>query len=223
MPEPTYKGNASLWKQQRGTVFGTNENGLDYIELTFRGPSNTALNFRSQYTKGTACPEPGFAHCFLITAPEISEDSIGFSSTTLRFEGPHGATDESLQAVITHTTQEADLVVTTRKDGADEQSSYKYHRVVISVEYVRATRPSATKYDSEVNRHNTPELVADGKVMKGMKNYIRANKIKNRLYERGEWHTILSYTEEATGVFKVTEEHTVFLKVIEDSESDWKN
>ena len=222
MPTPQFKGKANEWKQQRGTVYGTDEDGLDYVELTFRGPSSTGLTFRSQYPKGTACPEPGFGHCFLVTPPEISEDSIGFSSTTLRFEGPHGGADESEGANIQHTTQEADLVVITKTNGEDKDSIYKYHRAVITVNYTKATRPTGTKYDSETNKHETPTLFADEKRADGMRRFNVINDRKEQCYERKEWHVVQSWTEEGNGTFKVTEEHCVYLAMIEDSHFHWK-
>ena len=87
MPTPTFKGDASKWKQQRGTTFGTSKEGKDHIVLKYRGPSSGAAAFFQFWIKDKPCPEPGFGHCSLIHSPSIKEDAYGFSTASLRFEG----------------------------------------------------------------------------------------------------------------------------------------
>tara|TARA_R110000824_G_scaffold30314_1_gene99928 strand:- start:98 stop:760 length:663 start_codon:yes stop_codon:yes gene_type:complete len=86
MPTPTYKGDTA-WKQQRGTTFGSSKEGLDHIELKYRGPSGTVAAFLKNWPRNEECPEPGFSHCKLIHSPSVKEDSHGYSTATLRFEG----------------------------------------------------------------------------------------------------------------------------------------
>ena len=86
MPTPTYKGDTN-WKQQRGTTFGSSKEGLDHIELKYRGPSGTVAAFLKNWPRNEECPEAGFSHCKLIHSPSVKEDSHGYSTATLRFEG----------------------------------------------------------------------------------------------------------------------------------------
>ena len=86
MPTPTYKGDTS-WKQQRGTTFGSSKEGLDHIELKYRGPTATVGPFHKNWPRNEECPEKGFSHCKLIHSPTVKEDSHGYSTATLRFEG----------------------------------------------------------------------------------------------------------------------------------------
>lgn len=86
MPTPTFKGSTD-WKQQRGTTFGSSREGLDHIELKYRGPSNSVMAFLKNWPRNEECPEPGFTHCKLVHAPTVREDSHGYSTAVLRFEG----------------------------------------------------------------------------------------------------------------------------------------
>lgn len=217
MPEPIYKGEASTWKQQRGTSFGTNEEGTDYVDLVYRGKSELAIMFRTQWTKGATCPEPGFSHCKLITPPEIREDGVAFSTATLRFEGPSplSGTVDGTDATITHETQEAEFILYTRvfKGGKYQTSSdavYRYHRVVMTASYTSTTRPSGvTRYDTDLDHDPDPIPVADVKVPSGGALFSDLKKDSNYFVKK--WHVIKDWTESAPGVYEVNEEHCKFL------------
>ena len=46
MPAPIYKANANTWKQIGGVSFGTTEEGMDWVQIRFRGPVSIAENWR---------------------------------------------------------------------------------------------------------------------------------------------------------------------------------
>ena len=218
MPEPQYKGNTS-WKIQRGTSFGTDDEGKDFIELNFRGRSDRALQFYAQYPKGTACPEPGFSHCKLLSPPNIDQDGIAFSTALLRFEGasPLSGNDEGTDATIDHSTQEAELICSAKINrSAKGKAIYKYHRVIVTAKYIKETRPSSTRYDSELNHHADDLIypIANVDVPDICLNYNELK--KSRDYKVATWSTIASYSETTPGVFEVSEEHTKYLVAIED-------
>jgi len=219
MPEPKYKGNTS-WKIQRGTSFGTDEEGKDFIELNFRGRSDRALQFYAQYPKGTACPEAGFAHCKLLSPPNIDQDGIAFSTALLRFEGPSplSGNDEGTDATIEFSTQEANLLLPCSINREAKNASYKYHRSIVTAKYIKETRPSATRYDSELNNIPDEQVkpVANVEVPKGCLNYDELKRKINKddlgkHYEIKTWSTIATYSETTPGVFEVSEEHTKYL------------
>jgi len=220
MPEPTFKGKAANWKQQRGTSFGTNDEGTDWCEIVYRGQSETAVIWRTQWTKGTACPEPGFGHCKLLTPPEIREDGVAFSTATLRFEGPSplSGTVEGTDATITHETQEAEFIIYTKifKGGEFQEKAeavYRYHRVVMTASYTSTTRPTVTRYNTDLDHDPDPAPVADVKVPLGG---VHFNKLKvGDHYTVQKWHVIKDWTESAPGVFEVNEEHCKFLNGID--------
>ena len=226
MPEPSFKGNSD-WKIQRGTRFGTDEEGKDYIELTFRGRSDRALHFYAQYPKGADCPEPGFQHCKLLHPPNIDQDGVAYSRATLRFEGPSplSGNAEGTDPSIDFSTQEANLVCVCKVNREIKKAVYKYHRAIITASYIRESRPTATRFDSELN--NIPDdqvkLVANVDVPDGCFNYDEL-KIKtdngnnvNKHYEIKTWSVISSYSESTPGVFEVDEEHTKYLAPLDDS------
>ena len=213
MPKEKLKGSASTWKQQRGTRFGTESNGKDFVELRYRGPSNTAASWREQWTTGTACPEPGFKHCGLIQPPTVTEDYAAFSSAVLRFEGIFGNAEESNDPDIRHTTQEANLSHYRNGDQDPKGSLYLYHRVVVTVTYIKDTRPTSTKFDSELNKDADPKPVAnvEGSKLPGGLDYNQLK--KDQHYQVKPWHTILEWGK--TGdVYHVVEEHSKFLQDI---------
>jgi hypothetical protein len=219
MPEPSFKGNSD-WKIQRGTRFGTDEEGKDFIELTFRGRSDRALHFYAQYPKGADCPEPGFQHCKLLHPPNIDQDGVAYSRATLRFEGPSplSGNAEGTDATIEFSTQEANLACPSRINKETKKAVYKYHRAVITASYIRESRPTATRFDSELN--NVPDdqvkPVADVDVPNGVLHYEELKRKINKddigkHYEIATWSVISSYSETTPGVFEVDEEHTKFL------------
>jgi len=221
MPKPEYKGDSS-WKQQRGTSFGTDEEGKDWIELTFRGKSDLALSFREQYSKGTDCPEPGFSHCKLLSPPDIEEESIAFSYAILRFEGasPLSGTFEGTDATIEHSTQEADLTFTHFTNGQKLDVVFRYHRVIVTASYIKATRPTSTRYNSELDKHaegnGVLELIADVKVPDGAHHYKYIKRNKAKYYKVDQWSTVSNWTETAPGIYEVKEEHSKFLTILDD-------
>ena len=220
MPEPTFVGDAATWKQQRGTSFGTKEDGTDWVDVVYRGKSELAVMWRQQWTKGARCPEPGFIHCRLIQPPEIREDGIAYSTANLRFEGPSplsGSTEGS-DATITHETQEAEFIVyykiTKAGGGIDSvEAVYRYHRVVMTATYTKETRPTSTRFDSDLDHDPDPVPIADVKIPAGAKRFD--NLIKGTDYRTGgdneKWSVIKDWTETAPGVFDVTEEHSKFI------------
>ena len=212
MPQPEYKGSSATWKQQRGTSFGTDEDGKDWIELIFRGKSELSLSFREQYPKGIDCPEPGFSHCKLLIPPQIDEDGVAFSRTTLRFEGPSplSGTFEGTDAVIEHATQEAELSIQIHVNKEAQQAIYRYHRVIVTAQYIKNTRPTSTRYNSELDKHSDDDVkpVADIKVPAALP-FDKLNKKEH--YDIDQWSVISSWTEKSQGVFEVKEEHSKFL------------
>ena len=220
MPAPIFKGDAATWTQQRGTTFGTKDEGNDWIDLVYRGKSESAVIWRTQWTKGTTCPEPGFSHCKLIKPPEFQEDNIAFSTATLHFEGqsPLSGTVEGSDATIPHETQEAEFIVyyAITKEGGDIDNSegvYRYHRNVMTATYTKASQPTSTRYDSDLNKDPDPVPIADVKLGPGAKRFDKL--VKGNHYRVGEpdavWHIIKDWTETAPGVFDVTEEHSKFI------------
>ena len=220
MPEPTFVGDAATWKQQRGTSFGTKEDGTDWVDVVYRGKSELAVTWREQWTKGAVCPEPGFPHCRLIQPPEIREDGIAYSTANLRFEGPSplSGSIEGSDAVITHETQEAEFMVyyAITKEGGDidnPEGIYRYHRVVMTATYTKDTRPTSTRFDSDLDHDPDPVPIADVKLGPGALRYDKL--VKGNHYRVGapdaEWHVIKDWTETAPGVFDVTEEHSKFI------------
>ena len=45
------------------------------------------MAFLKNWPRNEECPEPGFTHCKLVHAPTVREDSHGYSTAVLRFEG----------------------------------------------------------------------------------------------------------------------------------------
>ena len=211
MPEEIYIGKANQWKQQRGTRFGTESNGKDFVELRYRGPSKTAASWREQWTKGTACPEPGFRHCGLIHPPTVVEESAAFSNAVLRFEGIFGNREESQDPEIRHSTQEAHL--SHYRTGAEDPtgSLYLYHRVIVTATYIKETRPTSTRFDNELNKDADPKPVAnvEGSQLPGALSYTQLR--LNQHYIVKPWHTILEWSK-IGDVYNVVEEHSKFLQ-----------
>lgn len=225
MPEPSFKGNSD-WKIQRGTSFGTDEDGKDFIELTFRGRSDRALHFYAQYPKGTDCPEPGFSHCKLLTPPNITQDGVAYSTATLRFEGPSplSGNAEGTDATIEFSTQEANLICVCKVNREIKTAAYKYHRRIVTASYIRESRPTSTRYDSQLNHISDDQIkpVANVDVPKGCLDF---SKLKRKIekgetgkhYEIKTWSHVSGYSETTPGVFEVDEEHTKYLVALEDS------
>lgn len=224
MPEPTYKGDIQ-WKQQRGTTFTADNNGKDTVTLIYRGPTNTALNFRSRWTKGTACPEPGFEHCTLTSAPNIKQDEHAYSTATLVFEGATIETsvdDPEKKPVTTYRfeAQHASFCIAD-KNAQNLKCWYTYYAKRMTAAYVTDVRPTKAL---EANKSHAQNYLANPKPVpikqedfdKGFANPKKANELK----EREDYQVIFpdgafSYVEEG-GVFTVTEIFEVFLEGVSD-------
>lgn len=212
MPEPKFVGNSSVWKQQRGSNFGTTEEGTDYIDLKFRGKSELAIAFKQQYKKGTVCPEPGFKHCRLTIPPTFDEEDVGFTTATLRFEGPSPleGTFEGSDASIEHKTVEAELVIYTKYNHTSDESIYRYFRNVVTAKYTKATKPTGTRYALELNDDPDPKPEANVKIVP-LVSPNAEDLIINVHYAIEDTSAILNWTKTADGVYEIVEEHVRFL------------
>jgi hypothetical protein len=215
MPAPVYVNNAGTWRQQRGTSFGTDEEGKDFIEIVYRGSTAGAVAWRAFWTAGTACPEPGFTHCKLLHPPTVREDSPGFSTASLRFEGLSplsGTTTEGTDATITHQTEEQEFSVYHKsKDGANGNAIYLYNRVVVQAKYIRATQPTENlRYASKLNDDPDPKPIANGEKNEiWFKDYSLL--VEDSHYKVASVGRILDWSQTGADVYEVTEEHTKYL------------
>lgn len=143
MPAAKYKASATLWKAQRGTVYGTTTEGMDFVEMKFRGPSGTSKAWRAGWDLGNSCPYPGFPHCKLTARPKVAEEGAAFSVATLRFEGPTdingegggsgGEGEDTSEPVITKTRNRSSFEV--------DETWYSYDASVGVVRYVASSEP----------------------------------------------------------------------------------
>lgn len=216
MPEPKFVGNSSVWKQQRGSNFGTTEEGTDYIDLKFRGKSELAIAFKQQYKKGTVCPEPGFEHCRLTIPPTFDEEDVGFTTATLRFEGPSPleGTFEGSDAQIDHKTVEAEFVVYTKVAKDDNNVTYepvyRYFRNVVTAKYTKATKPTGTRYASELD--DDPDPKPEGNVKQiPLISLDFTELVKDVHYKLNDTSVILNWTKTADGVYEIVEEHVRYI------------
>jgi len=215
MPAPVYVNNAGTWRQQQGTSFGTDEEGKDWIEIVYRGAAAGAVSWRAPWTAGTACPEPGFTHCKLLHPPTVREDSPGFSSARLRFEGLSplsGTAAEGTDATITHNTEETEFSVYHKHNtGGKGDAIYVYNRVVVQASYIRATPPTATlRYGSKLDDDPDPKPIANGEKNEiWFLDYSKLSPRKNYfVWKNGR---VLNWSQTGADVYEVTEEHTKFL------------
>ena len=221
MPKPIYKGNIQ-WIQQRGTSFTADNNGKDTVTLIYRGPTNTALNFRSQWKKGTACPEPGFEHCTLISSPNIKQDEHAYSTATLVFEGAtiETSTDPEKRPVTTYSfeAQHASFC-RVGKDSQNLKCWYTYYAKRMTAEYVTNIRPTGPLAVNTAHARSYLAIPAPVPIKKEDHDKGFADPKKADDLKEGKHYIVVlpdgafSYTEEA-GVFSVTEIHEVFLEGI---------
>ncbi len=210
MPAPTYVNNAGTWRQQRGTVFGTDREGKDFIELVYRGATDKAFLWRLPWRAGKACPEPGFTHCKLVNPPTVREAAPGFSEARLRFEGLSplsGSAAEGTDATITHSTEETEFQVYFEGLG---HGIYLYNRVVVQASYIRATKPTASlRYSSELNDDPAPTPSANVYTDDW---YVNFTDLKSGVHYTVETNgRVLNWSQTAQNVYEVTEEHTKYL------------
>jgi len=220
MPKPVYKGNIQ-WIQQRGTSFTADNNGKDTVTLIYRGPTNSALNFRSQWKKGTACPEPGFGHCTLTSSPNIKHDEHAYSTATLVFEGATIETsiDDPEKKPVTTYSFEAQHASFCRvgKDSQNLKCWYTYYAKRMTAEYVTNTRPTGPLAVNSAHAQNYLSFPPPVPIKKeDHDKKFKDPKEANELVEGTHYIVVLpegafSYTEEA-GVYTVTEIHEVFLE-----------
>jgi hypothetical protein len=223
MPKPSYKGDIQ-WKQQRGTSFTADNNGKDTVTLIYRGPTDTALNFRSRWKKGVACPEPGFTHCTLTSSPNIKHDDHAYSTATLVFEGAtiETSTDPEKKPVTTYSfeAQHASFCVTDKKS-QNKKCWYTYYAKRMTAQYVTNVRPTKALAVNEAHAqaylvNPLPVPIKREDFDKDFGNPKKAADLKHKvdyivIFPDGAF----SYTEEA-GVFSVTEIFEVFIEGIED-------
>ena len=140
MPAPTFAGDTD-WGQVLGKRSGIN-NGIVFYELPYEGRQATADNFRSSWTRGTACPVPGFDHLKLVNAPEINEIGAGKAQALLRFEGAdlNGNFGEAEERIENLHWQRRSVTFTDTT--AEMGTVYLYDVAVITVTYTRDSRRS---------------------------------------------------------------------------------
>jgi len=210
MPAPVYVNNAGIWRQQQGTSFGTDEEGKDWIEIVYRGAAAGAVSWRAPWTAGTACPEPGFTHCKLLHPPTVREDSPGFSSARLRFEGLSplsGTAAEGTDATITHNTEETEFQVYFEGLG---EGIYLYNRVVVQASYIRATQPTATlRYGSKLD--DDPAPAPSGNVYTDDWYVNFTDLVLDVHYTVQINGRVLNWSQTGADIYEVTEEHTKYL------------
>ena len=222
MPTPVYIAGAAPWRKQRGTRFGTDKEGKDWVELVYRGASASAVLWRIPWTTGTACPEPGFTHCQLVKPPTVRQDAIGFSTATLRFEGLSplsGTAAEGTDATISHATEENEFSIYYKhRAGGKGYGFYIYNRVVVQASYIRPTRPTANlRYASKLNDDPDPVPTANGELKEPwFKDYTKlvpkvAGSDASYDYEVATNGRIIQWSQSAPDVFDVTEEHTKYI------------
>lgn len=223
MPEPTYVNDAGTWRQQRGTSFGTDREGKDFIELIYRGATDKAFLWSVPWRAGTACPEPGFTHCKLLHPPTVREAAPGFSEARLRFEGVSqlsGSAVEGTDPTVTHHTEETEFIIRHEHDGMGEVNAvYLYNRVIVQASYVRATKPTASlRFASKLNDDPDPVPIANvDHKYSWLRNYsllTLKDPTKNTDlfdYEVKTVGRVLNWSQTAPDVFEVTEEHVKFI------------
>tara|TARA_R110002051_G_scaffold254960_1_gene314000 strand:- start:1149 stop:1811 length:663 start_codon:yes stop_codon:yes gene_type:complete len=219
MPTPTFKGKASTWKQQRGTAFGTSKEGMDHIELKYRGPSSSSSSFFQKWVKGKPCPESGFGHCLLVHSPSIKEDAYGFSTASLRFEGLEqktvdGKVGEKELSFITYSFNAGWLSFRIDKFPNNEKEMptwYSYVGESLTARYTSKDRPTANNLKggtkSELLTKPEPLKKDSGEGPKADQLTLKVD--YNWVVPNGAF----TY-EETAGVFDVTEIWEVFLESV---------
>ena len=215
MPAPTYIDGAATWRQQRGTSFGTDSEGKDWVELRFRGASDTAATWRMAFPAGTACPEPGFSHCKLKDPPSVRHAAPGFSEASLRFEGLSplsGTLAEGTDPTITHNTEETEFSIYHKhKTGGKGYGFYLYNRVIVQASYIRATKPTANlRFATKLNDDADPKPIANAELKEAwFKDYSVL--VEDTNYSVESFGRVLNWSQSAPDVYEVTEEHTKYL------------
>tara|TARA_R100001594_G_scaffold18632_1_gene36765 strand:- start:4183 stop:4848 length:666 start_codon:yes stop_codon:yes gene_type:complete len=221
MPEPEFVGNIQ-WKQQRGSRYSADNNGKDSVELVYRGPSSTALNFRSRWRKGDACPETGFGHCTLISLPDIKEDDHAYSTAILRFEGATIETtvdDPDKDPVTSYSfeAQHASFAIAFPIN-RNLKAWYTYYAKRMTARYVTETRPTGPL--AAHTAHADSYLKPDPKPLKiedfdpEWEEPPKANALKKgKDYQVVRPEGAFSYEEEG-GIFTVTEIHEIFIETL---------
>ena len=151
MPTPTFKGRQD-WKQQRGTSFGSSREGLDHVELKYRGPTHTTGRFLKDWPKGEECPIADFKHCVLVKAPSVKEDEYGYSTAILRFEGieqqsPEGEPNQDQETTLpeySFTGNWLSFRIDKFPNNEKEMPTwYSYIGGQVTVRYTSNTRPTS--------------------------------------------------------------------------------
>ena len=221
MPTPKFVGDtkSKKWKQQRGTSFGSSREGLDNVELKYRGPTDTTGNFIKDWPKGTACPIKDFKHCVLVKAPSVKEDEYGYSTAVLRFEGieqqsSEGQVNQEQETTApeySYTGNWLSFRIDKFPNNEKEMPSwYSYIGGQLTVRYTSNVRPTENNLKGKTNAASY--LPVPKPLKKDSGEGPKANLLKlNKDYVQTTPDGSFSYTE-VGNVFSVTETWETFLQ-----------
>ncbi len=224
MPDPIAIGSASTWKIQRGTSFGTTEEGIDWATLVYRGPSSTAVTWRADYLKGFACPLAGLTHCKLTAPPTFRDDGPYFSIAELRFEGPSPLDDEDENPVakIDYSTERGQVEVLI----GGGVNIYEFDAQVVTATYQSDSYPTAGVYLFDDRLANLPDPAFLRHVSAQPKDHAKKvpinaegipdGTVKDTHWKFNDWDagegSQFSSVEETGDSFTITERHIKFIR-----------
>tara|TARA_Y100000361_G_C11146494_1_gene338340 strand:+ start:355 stop:1008 length:654 start_codon:yes stop_codon:yes gene_type:complete len=213
MPQPKYIDGAREWQEQRGMTIGSQKDGSDFVEIKYRGPSQSALKWRQGWPKGTACPEKGFGHLTLIHAPVIREEAAAFSTATLRFEGLSLTSKHEDQVVseITYSFSASNNSFAINFWG--HESWYSYFARTMTARYTSTEKPADTNLKG---RARAAEMLDPVPLKKESGNGPAAAGLKKGDWkvtpaDTSKWIGAFAYDETA-GVYTVTETWSKYLE-----------
>lgn len=122
-----------------------------FFDIPYTGQTTAKEAFRSTWTEGSACPEPGWSHLSLIEIPVIRELDGSRSTATLRFEGPdiNGEFgEEEYSERYSLQREDVQLNSTTDKDAV---GTYAYDSPFAVFEYVSATKRTTAKFSPSLD------------------------------------------------------------------------
>jgi len=160
MATPRYKGEQNF-QRIAGISYGVDEEGLQWIDVPFRGANGAARKFFSLYPAGSNCPIPGFGHLRSTTYPEITEDNGAYSTATIRFEGisPGESKGEASDATVKFTKELKSLSMKVTASSEAIPANFTYESPVVVASYKSKSEPKNYRYERFIKKQECPKLI----------------------------------------------------------------
>ena len=160
MATPQYRGEKDF-QRIAGISYGVDEEGLQWIDVPFRGANVRARKFFAKYPAGSNCPITGFQHLRSTTYPEITEDNGAYSTATIRFEGiePGESKGEASDATVKFNKELKSISLKQSNSSEAIPANFTYEAPIVVASYKSKSEPKNYRYERYIKKQECPKLI----------------------------------------------------------------